>query len=348
MIDWYDPYLVRWSVVSVNEDTWDDDTELEGAKAIGIDRDCTDSVPLIETSSLSLDRGIGNEFEDGWYRTIAYVFQNGTYERVPITTQQYSITDDEIDYGAMSVTARGRSVLLPAQETKMRNGAYVPKGSDGAYWVWDQLNRCLKAKVFVVGGGFTLDSYVVYDSGDTVLSACWNVLDRGKWCLQIDGDGNVYIMERPKEPSWEVDVDGLKLMKPGLKRSAGVYEIPNRYIAKDGEFEEIAENDDPSSPSSHAVVGRWIESYDSNPRYVNGESLWTYARRRLEEESVVNRTYDYTREFLPGVYPFSLIRARSSENGFAGDLRVSKQKLTLGAGIEVSETGVEAIKLWRA
>lgn len=348
MINWAEPYTVNWAVASVNPDTWDENEVLNGVKEISIDRDCTDSVPLLETSSLTLNSDVNEEFEDGWYRAIAYVYQNGSYERIPITTQMYQITDDTVDYHIASGSVKGQSVLVEAQEIQMRNGAYVPKGADGAYWVWDQLNRCLTSPVFIVGEGFTLDNYVVYDSGDTVLSACWNVLDRGRWCLQIDGEGIVYIMEKPKEPDLEVGVENLKLLKPGLKRSRGRAGVPNRYIGKDGKFEEIVENHDPSSPASFENVGRWIEFFDNNPSYIDGESLWTYVRRRLEEESTVVRTYDYDREFLPDIYPFSLIRGFSVEHGFVGDLRVSKQKLKLGAGIEISETGVESIKLWRA
>ena len=348
MIDWTDTYTVDWRIVSVNVDTWDDDGVFSGVKTVTVDRDCTDSVPLIETSSFTCDYGINDGFEDGWYRIVAQVFQNGSYERIPISTQYYQMINDTVDYGVADGSLSGQSVLLPAQETVMRNGAYVPKGADGAYWVWEQLDRCLRSPVFIVGDGFTLDNYVIYDAGDTVLSACWNVLDRGKWCIQIDGDGNTYVMEKPKEPDLEIGVDNLKLVKPGIKRSRGKPGVPNCFIAKDGDYEEIAENDEPWSESSYQNVGRWIEAYDNNPSYINGESLWTYARRRLEELSSVTRTYDYNREFVPGIYPFSLIRAYSAENGLVGDLRVSKQKLTLGAGIEVSETGVETIKLWRA
>lgn len=348
MIDWTEPYTAEWAVVSVNPDTWADGDPLDGVISVTVDRDCTDAVPLLETSSLSIALDIGDEFSDGWYRVLAYVFQNGSYERHPIATQQYQITDDTVDYGFSTASVKGQSALLPAQEIKMRNGAYVPKGADGAYWVWDQLDRCLNSPVFVMGSGFTLDNYIVYDSGDTVLSACWNVLDRGKWCMQVDGDGVVRIMEKPKEPDLEIGVDNLKLVKPGIKRSRGKAGVPNRFIARDGKYEEIAENNEVSSPSSYQNVGRWIEEFDNNPSYINGESLWTYSRRRLEELSSLTRTYDYNREFVPGVYPFSLIRAYSAENGFVGDLRISKQKLTLGAGIEVSETGVETIKLWRA
>ena len=345
MIDWTEPYTIDWSVVSVNPDTWDDASVLSGVKDLSIDRDCTDSVPLLETSSMTCDY---EAIEDGWYRIIANVTQNGSYERVPIATQQFSVTNDEVDYGSFRITAKGQSVLLPAQETYMRNGAYVPKGADGAYWVWEQLDRCISAPVFILRSGFVLDTYVVYDSSDSVLSACWNVLDAASWCMQITGDGVVYILEKPKEPVWELDVEGLKLLKPSMKRTRGKAGVPNRYIARDGAKEEVAENDDPASPSSYRNVGRWIEVFDDNPSYVEGESLWTYARRKLEELSTLTITYDYTREFYPGIYPFGMIRGHSDDQGFVGDLRVAKQKLTLDKGIEVSETGVETEYLWRA
>jgi len=349
MIDWQSNYTVDWKIVKINEDTWDDEEDLPGVLTVTISRDCTDSVPLLETSSMEVYTEIMDEFEDGWYRVIANVYQDGSYERHALSTQMYQLNNDEVDYGVVKNTLNGQSVLLPALETSIREGSYLPKGANGANWVYVNLISCLKCPVHLVGDGFTLERYVVFDSGDSILSACWSILDAGRWCMQIDGDGHVYIMEKPTTPDLEIEIGDEGLLLPSVKRSAVKIGVPNRYIARDGEFEEIAENDDPSSPVSYTNLGRWVDAgVDTYPDYLNGESLWAYARRRLEEESTVFRTYDYVREYYPGVYPFSLVRASSMENGFEGDLRVTSQKLELDRAIVVSETSNEEIKLWTA
>ena len=363
MMNWNGQYRIDWAVYRVNQDTWDDDGRFDGVISASVDRDCTDSVPLLETASMNVTTSVIDEFEDGWYRIVAYIYQDGLYERHPITTQQFQISSDEVDYGMSWATVNGQSALLPAQETAMRDGSYLPKGANGAEWVYEKLVSCLKCPVYLDDEGFTLERYVAYDSGDSILSACWSVLDAGKWCLQIDGDGIVHILKKPVDPMLEVEVklvngtgnpsgttrSDLSLILPGIKRSRGKAGVPNRYIAKDGDHTEIAENNDPTSPSSYQNVGRWIENgVDSSPSYVNGESLWAYSRRKLEEASTLYRSYDYSREYWPGVFPFDILRASAYEYGFYGDLRIAKQKLTLENGIKVQETANEEIKLWRA
>ncbi len=350
MIDFASNYTVDWQVNAVNPDTWDDAEPLEHVLSVTVDRDCTDAVPLYETASMTVYTDIGEEFEDGWYRVTALIRQDAQYERFPIATLLFQAESDEVDYGVVKVEAKGRSVLTPANELSMDVGNYVPKGANGAEWVVDRLSEQLISPVYLVGDGFTLDRYVIYDGGESVLSACWNVLDTGRWCLQIDGSGVVYVMARPDEPDFEMTVENLRYLSPGIRRSGtSRVGLPNRYLAEDFGKLEIAENDDPSSPISYTNVGRWIDTgIDSNPEYIDGESLWAYARRKLEEASTQIKTYDYTREYLPGVLPFSLIRGSAVEAGFVGDLRVTKQKLTLDKGISVSETANEEIKLWRA
>lgn len=350
MIDFGLPYVVEWKVFSVDPDTWDDAEELTDVLQVSVDRDCTDEVPLYETSSMSVYTGIGETFDDGWYRIVANVKQNGEYERHAITTQLYQASTDELDYGTAKVELSGTSVLLPASDLKMQTGSYVPKGANGAEWVTDQLQKCISAPVYMIGNGFTLDRYVVYDNGASVLSACWDVLDTGRWCLQIDGDGIVYVMPRPSEPDIELNIYNLRYLSPSLKRSGrSLIDIPNRYRVEDYGKVEVVENHDENSPVSYERVGRWIDApLDTNPEYIDGESLWSYARRRLEEESTQIRTFDYNREYWPGALPFSVIRCSVYESGFVGDLRITKQKLTLGDGIQVSETANEEIKLWRA
>ena len=62
MIDWQSNYTVDWKIVKINEDTWDDQEDLPGVLTVTISRDCTDSVPLLETSSLEVYTEIMDEF----------------------------------------------------------------------------------------------------------------------------------------------------------------------------------------------------------------------------------------------------------------------------------------------
>ena len=349
MIDWTAPYMVSYKVYSVDEGTWDEKMELRWIDSLSINRDCTDAVPLLETSNMTVSTPVNSEFRDGWYRVVAYVTQGNHTEMIPLTTQWYELESDEIDYGKKAMTVNGRSVLLPASEQYMRNGDYIAKGINGAEWALRQLQKCVKAPVYLLGDGFVLDRYFVYDQGESVLSAVWHILDQAKWCLQIDGRGVIRIRKSPVLPTLSIGVDDEGLLFPTIKRSRGKKDVPNQYTAKDGEWEETVTNDDPSSPSSTVNVGRVIPAdLDTAPSYIDGESLWSYVRRKLEELSTKVRTYSYTREYYPDIYPMDIINVYSARNGFVGNLRVSSQQISLGENIRVGETAAEEEKLWRA
>jgi hypothetical protein len=75
---------------------------------------------------------------------------------------------------------------------------------------------------------------------------------------------------------------------------------------------------------------------------VNGETLYSYAQRKLSEESMLVETYNYKREYYPGLYPFDIVRSGLSDNGIVGDLRILSQKMEYKNGIVVTEnTGTE-------
>lgn len=357
MIDFSQPYSVDWRVYRVDEGTWDEMSEVSGIVSASVDRDCTDQVPLLETSTITFDAPIGERFRSGYYRIIAYIRQSGQYVRMPVTTQLYQITSFVSDPGVIrssqfkyhQVTIDGQSVLLPAAEIRMRDGSYVAKNTNGAQWVVGQLRSILKAPVYLDGSGFQLKRHIVYDSNDTVLSAVWSVLDAGKWCLMIDGTGTVRVTARPKEPTFTLNEDSTKFFHPELKIGDSKKGVYNRYIVRYGLNEYVAVNDDPNSETSTVSVGRYVDApIDTNPYLLVGESPQEYARRKLEEASTVSSSYDYTREYMPDIYPMCIVRAVMPNMGVDGDLRIAKQKLTLDQGITVSETALLDHKYWKA
>lgn len=352
MVDFSYPYSVDWRVYKVEEETWDEIVEIPNVVSVTVDRDCTDQAPLLETSSMVIDIPPNNDFESGWYKTIAHVTQGPSCERIPIATHLYSVENETYDYGIRQISAKGRSALAPAADIRMQDGSFVPKNSNGAEWVARQLRSILKAPVRIESegneNGFSLKRHIVYDSNDSVLSACWSVLDAGKWCLRVDGDGIVRIMKRPTTPSFVFTDTTIRFLYPGIKKSSSKDEVPNRYVARDGGKTVIVVNDDPESETSTVATGRRIDApIDTNPYLMQGESIEAYAKRKLEEVSTISVQYDYTREYIPELYPLDMYEATIPLFGMDGEFRVAKQKLTLDMGIEVSETATQEIKYWR-
>lgn len=352
MIDFSKTYVSHWKVVKVDEHTWDDGEEMPGVSSVSINKDGTDSVPLLETLSMDISRwGDMSDFEEGWYRVILDAEQGGIIERIPLMTALLQKADESIAYGVTTSSVSGTSVLKPLEERKNigTDYAYAPKGANGPNWVFDLISSTTPAPVRVVGDGFKLNNNILFSPGISYLEMVWSVLDAGKWVLMIDGDGTIDIVERPKNPSITLSMLNARSISDSFSRTLDYSGVCNRYYAidRDGSM-EIAKNEDPNSVLSYNRRRRWVDYVDTSPNKINGETLYSYARRRLEEESTLVRVYKYDREYWPGIVPFSLIAASLPSKGIDGDLRVLSQAVSCEKSIIVSETAGVEIKEWKA
>ena len=327
-MEWAEGYSSEWQVAEVDRDTWEDCGLIANVRKVSIARSGADTVPLLETGTMTLD----DSFEWKWCRIYMVV----DAEKVPMATLLFERSSAHTEKGAVSTEARGRSVLQPAADVKMPRGAYAPAGTDGAAYVSRILGECTPAPISV-DGSFTLVDDVVFDLGSSHLDAAWAVLDAANWCMQIDGRGTVHVMAMPSEPALELSEANAGLLIPGVDDDFSLIDIPNRYIAVyDGEVATAV------NEASHAERGRWVDFMDTAPVLVDGETLEAYAQRKLAEKSTILRKYSYRREFWPDVYPFSVVRASFARNGIEGDLRVLAQNLTCGKGVVISEvSGME-------
>ena len=331
--DWLGGYSAQWDIYSVNPDTWVPESRIESVQNVSISRDGTDSVPLLETATMTIDSS--NPFEWSWCQ-ISMRAEQGSAERIPIATVLCEIQSFKNQYRSDIATIRGRSVLQPAADRKLDKGSFIAAGANGATYIETLLKECTPAPVSV-DGEFTLVEDYTFDTGSSYLAAIWGILDAAGWCIQIEGNGTIHICPKPTEPDLVLDYTKAGLLMPGIDRTLDISNVPNKYIATDGRETAIATNEDPDRMGSYPRRGRWIEEYDSNPVKINGESLQLYAERKLDEMSTVMREFSYTREFWPNIVPFSLVEATLSEHGISGSLRVMSQTLNCGKGITVNE-----------
>lgn len=341
-IDFTRPYTASWRVMRLDEDTWQGVSQLPGAVSVTISRDCTDSVPLLESASVEVD--LDAAFEEGWYRIEALCSQDGGTEVVPIATVLLTEGSGKLSRGLRTATLDGSSVLQPAADEKFDHGAYAPEGADGALVAARILSSVTPAPVETVGG-FTLSDNIVYDLGSSYLEGVWAILDSAGWCIRIAEDGTIRICAKPSAPDEDFPIIAPNIVMPEIGYESGITSVPNVYIAIDGDQTAEAVNDDPASPTSTVSRGRRIVTVDSSPSRVDGESLQAYARRRLaEDRTVMAMTYSYKREYFPGIVPFDLLRVQLPDAGIDGEFRVLSQSVTLSHGIEIDEkAGIEVV-----
>lgn len=349
-------YKAGWSVYEVDSETWDNGDELDGVSSATISRDCSDSVPLLESATLNIIADDMGNLDEGWYRIMADITEGDVAYQVPVSTLLLQKSNFKYSKGQYTQAISGVSVLQSLQDKKNVGEyyKYAPKGVPGAQWIAGLFSDILVPYPVVIDDedDFYIKENFVFSPGDSYLSMAWAILDKYKWCMSIDGDGTVHIKPRPEDPELTIDHTSMNLLRPEIESSVDYSEVYNRYysITNDGTI-SIAENNDPSSFLSYQSRGRWIEYVDTSPTFVDGETQRSYTRRRLEETSTVLQNITYVRDYVDGILPFSMIEIHLPQFDIDGVARVVSQSMTFddsNKGLGVSETSAIEIKGWTA
>lgn len=335
-MDWNQSYSATWRVFRVNRQTWADGELIDNVDEATVTR--TAGGEMLESGSLD----VTGDFTTDYYRIVMTAEQGGEVERVDVATLLFEVQKEDIDYGVSTYKVDGHSVLYPAAKTTIVTGEYAPAGVDGVQYAKALLESAINAPV-ETEGSFTLNDHVVHEIGSSVLKAVWAVLDAGGYVIQIDGQGVVHIRPIPTEPALVLDNASAGLLLNGISREVDLSEVPNRYVVIDDDNITVATNDDPNSIISTVRRGYNVDMVDESPTLVNSETRGDYANRKLAENSVYKEESDYSREYAPDVYLYSLIRA--SIEGLGGDYRVESQTLNCNNGITLSEKVSREIRL---
>lgn len=336
-MDWSRSYNSMWRVFRVNRRTWADAERLPNV--IGADVLKTSDGDTLESGELE----VTGDFSPDYYRIVMTAEQGGEVKRVDVATLLFLESGGDHDYGVDAVSINGYSVLYPASVKVITVGAFAPKGSDGAEYAGQLLSTAINAPI-EIEGSFTLQEHIVHELGSTVLSAAWAVLSAGNFVIQIDGRGVVHIKPKPTQPSFVIDNQTKGLLHNKISFTASTEEIPNRYIIIDDLGITVAENNDPDSVVSIPSRGYYVDLVDTSPTPINAETYAEYANRMLKSLSVLQEERDYSREYVPDVLPYDIIKA--TIDGLEGNMRITSQSLTCGNGIVVEEKVVKETPLY--
>jgi len=339
-VDWSKSYNTSWHVYSVNTQTWADGDVLADVDSVEVTR--TADGALLESGNMTVTENIPN----GYYRIVMVAEQDAEVERVEIATLLFECHSGNYNYGTSTREAEGHSVLYPAATKRLLAGAFAPAGVDGAQYCERLLKDAISAPVDVLGS-FTLNENVVHELGSTVLDAVWAVLRAGNFVLQVTGSGRVLILPMPSQPSLVLNNANAKLMTPSIDYQDDMSDIPNRYTAVNGSQSVTITNDLEDSVVSTARRGYVSDYVENDATPCNGETLDSFARRRLRELSLMSDTRTYTREWADNVYPYSLVEASMPNIGLEGNLRVISQSLNCNYGVTIQEKAIKEVQLWQ-
>lgn len=343
MIDYSRAYTATWRLYRVNPSTWADAQQVGRMLSASVTRSCEGDAPEIDSGSITVEGDPLEGFSGGYYRIAMTAEQSGEHERVDIATLLCESDGGSIARQTDRKSIAGFSVLHPAATTQVPDGTCVPKGTDGAQAAAALLRSAIQAPVEVDGAFFLADHYD-FGFGDTVLECAWRLLRAGNFCIQTDGRGRVYIGPMPSEPSLTLDRASTRMLDPKISYALDLSDVPNRFIVKSGGMSAVAENVDGPNVGRRER-GYWVDASESNPAMLEGETLQSYAERRLAEESVVLDERSYVRAWAD-LSPYDIVTGSMADAKLEGSMRIVSQDYSCGNSVKVTEKAVKEVRLW--
>ena len=330
MIDWSKGLSAETYVMVVDPETWKDIERLE----------ITDGTISRTNEGLRNSADINfvnyDQTKERYIRVYLDAKQYDASEHVALFTGLACSPDKNILGNLVTNSVQCNSVLQPCQDILLPRGWYAPAGTSAETVIRDLL-ATTPAPVEVEGTAPNLLDHIVAEDGETRLTMVEKVLTAIGWRMQILGDGTIYL-RRPAASS-EVMFDALEndVIETELTVEYDWYSAPNVFRVSTETDSYTAVDDWESSPVSTVNRGReiWMEETDVN--LSDGETLQSYAERRLKEEQMVNYKARYKRRYDPRVFVSDHVRIHYPAQDISGEFYVVSQSIELGYGASTSE-----------
>lgn len=305
----------------------------------------TDRMEITGGSISRTDEGLRNaadldfvnydQTKERWIRVYLDVRQEGASEHVALFTG-LALSPKRDLHGVMSTNSvQCNSVLQPAQDVLLKRGWYAPQGVNAGTIIQDLLS-VTPAPVRIDGTTPNLKSSIVAEEGETHLTMVDKVLMAIGWRIRIQGDG---VIEVTEDTSTRAMFDALEndSIETELSVEYDWFSAPNVFRAITDTDCVTARDDKEDSPLSTVNRGREIWVEESNCNLNDGESLASYAERRLREEQMVNFNVSYRRRYRPNVYPTDRIELNYPAQNITGIYKIESQNIELGYGASMNE-----------
>lgn len=329
-MNWNNGFSARYYVSEVDPVTWKDIDRLEIIDgAISVQSEGLRNAADFTCRDYDRSREV-------WVRIWLDARQAGDNAHIPLFTGLASAPDREINGTREDLKIKCCSVLQPCQDVLLPRGWYAPAQTDTSL-ILTGLLSVTPAPVEISGKTPALIEHIVAEENENHLSMIEKILTAIGWRMSIKGDGTILIRPAAAEASAVFDPIENDSIETQLKESYDWQSTPNVIRATTSERSVIIRDEDENSILSVSSRGReiWMEESDCNLN--DGESLESYAERRLREEQAVNRTISYTRRYRPELLVSDIVELRYPRQGISGFFMITSQNISLGYGAPVSE-----------
>lgn len=265
---------------------------------------------------------------DKWIRIWMDAEQAGSLEHIPLFTGLTSAPERKIDGTISEIDLQCFSVLKPAQDVYLPRGWYAAKGFIGAEMIHDLLSIG-PAPVAYEEDSPRLSQHIIAEDGETRLSMAYKILEAIGWRIRIEGSGEVHIGPNAAETSAIYSALDNDQIEPSVSVKNDWFDCPNVFRAVADSGAATAIDEDPDSILSTVSRGREIWQEETSVKLNDGESLLSYARRRLRELQATSTEISYSRSYDPQVRVTDLIRLSYPAQDLSGIFVVESQKVSL-------------------
>lgn len=327
-MDWNKGWESKYYANIVDRTTWRDTDrfEITGGRISRTPKELRESADIDTTNYM---------FGETWVRIWMDVYQNGATEHVPMFTGLATSPAENYDGSLVSNTLECYSVLKPLQDVLLPRGWYARRGTGRV--ILEDLLSVTPAPIEIADNVPNIKQHIIAEKGETYLSMLDKVLLALNWRIRITGDGVIHVTPHPTDISGEYSTTN-DAVEPQFTKENDWYGCPNVFRAVSGDESAVA-IDNSDSEISVLSRGREIWAEDVNASLKDGETLYEYALRRLEEEQLVARKINYSRRYNPNIIVGDLVRFNYSQ--MQGTYYVLSQSIELGYDCTTNEEAVK-------
>lgn len=330
-MDWIKGYSASYYLTVVDPKSWRD-LRIVDITGGSISKSNTS---LMESAQVELTENLG----EAWIRIYLDAKQDDGGGRTPLFTGLLQTPATKWQGNIDTYSAECYSVLKAADDVILQRGWYALAGQNGVALA-ARLLKATPAPVVIEEEPPLLSTSIVAEDNETCLSMAQRLVTASGWRMKIDGDGTIRLCPLAEEPTLILDTQTNDIVEPSITDAHDLYKAPNVYMAASGDRTYTARDEE-----SIEARGREIWAVEYNVALNAGESIMSYAIRKLEEKKAAARTVKYQRRYIPGLTPGDIAELRFPRQNIFGDYIITKQNISLGYAATVSEECVETYKI---
>lgn len=322
-MNWQEGYSAAYYLTVIDPKTWRD---LETVDITG-GRITKTTDNLMESADIDVTQNLGEK----WVRIWVEGRQIDDGDREALFTGILQTPGVSWDGNRSTYSAECYSVLKPASDVLLPRGWYVLAGMNGARAAANLLSVG-SAPVIYDDASPALFNTIVAEDGETNLTMAWKIVNAIGWRIRIDGRGTINICQQATEPSVRLDTQNLDIVEPAITDDQDFYSCPNVFRATSGDLTAVARDED-----SITERGREIWAEEKDCALNSGESISSYAKRRLKELQSPSRKVKYSRRNLPDITTGDMVNLNFPKQSIFGNYIIKKQSIDLGYAAKVAE-----------